>query len=260
MRQIEHSGQLSALLLGEMKRGVVTNALPNAVEQRREIAAGSLWAHTWAGGLLLLHRRAAGWRTDFYLRDMEGPSGFVPDGPAVMEIAMRPRDEKLRQALSFWQKEGFLPLFRRRRLALPPGTRTDAGAFPVRAAGPGEREDVQKILSECFDPLTGCIPAAGELERELEEGLFLLALAPGGGAAGLLHMRQERQGTQLRHLAVTGPFRKRGAARSLLAAYLERTQGPSRVWVREDNAEACRFYEKNGYRPDGWTSTVLRMG
>lgn len=258
VRQIEGYDQLTPLLSAQMKRGMVTNALFSAGDLRREIAAGTLWVHAWDGGLLLLRKREAGWRMNFYLRDMDHPSGFRPDGPVVSEIALRPRDTGLERAIAYWQEEGFSTVFRRKRLALPPGARAKAGPFPVRTAQPGDRACVSEILASCFDPLTGCCPASDELERALADGQFLLALAPDGLAVGLLHICPERQGTQLRHLAVAEPFRGQGAAQSLLAAYLERAEGRSQVWVREDNGPACRFYEKNGYRPDAWTSAVLR--
>lgn len=258
VRRIEGYDQLTPLLSAQMKRGMVTNALLSGGDLRREIAAGALWVHEWDGGLLLLRRREAGWRMNFYLRDMDRPSGFRPDGPVASEVALRPRDTNLSRAIDFWQSEGFSILFRRKRLALPPGARAQAGPFPVRASRPGDRAQVREILTACFDPLTGCCPDDAGLERALAEGRFLLALAPDGAAAGLLHIQPERQGTQLRHLAVAEPFRGQGAAQSLLAAYLERTEGRSQVWVREDNHPACRFYEKNGYRPDEWTSAVLR--
>ena len=31
------------------------------------------------------------------------------------------------------------------------------------------------------------------------------------------------------------------------------------VWARQGNTPAERFYEKNDFRPDGWTSVVLRL-
>ena len=77
-------------------------------------------------------------------------------------------------------------------------------------------------------------------------------------SAKQLHITPGRGATQLRHLAVGGPYRRQGAAQALLARYLEHTGfARSLVWVRTDNGPARRFYTKNGYAPDGWASAVL---
>lgn len=257
MRRIGQYDELAPLLTAQLKRGVATNALMTQQEYRREIAEGGLWVHQWEGGLLLLRRRPAGWRMNFYLHCPAVPLDIDLSGPVVTEIALRQKDTALQEAAAFWKNQGFVLGFQRQRMALPEGWRVEKGPFSVVPASPEDREEVQALLEGNFDPLTGCLPSAGGLEESLQNGQILLARDAGGAAAGLLHIQQEKRGTQLRHLAVAGAYRRRGAAQSLLSAYLGRTEGRSLVWVRCGNGPAVRFYEKNGYQPDGWTSEVL---
>ena len=50
------------------------------------------------------------------------------------------------------------------------------------------------------------------------------------------------------------------AVQKLLGMLRARTGGQKcTVWARQGNTPAERFYEKNDFRPDGWTSVVLRL-
>lgn len=257
MRQISSYDELPPLLAAQWKRGVLTNALLTPGDYRREIAAGTLWVHAWDGGLLLLRRRDGSWRMNFYLTNPDLPAELPAEGPVVTEIAFRPKDAGLQKTVGFWQENGFTLLFRRERLVFPEDYPIPPGPFPVRAAGLKDSDAVQTILTDCFDPLTGCLPTPGQLRQALEAGHILIAAAPEGPPAGLLHIQPEKRGTQLRHLAVTAPYRRKGAAQSLLSAYRGQAHGPGTVWVRTDNEAAEHTYRKNGCTPDGWMSAVL---
>ena len=65
---------------------------------------------------------------------------------------------------------------------------------------------------------------------------------------------------EIRHLAVRADCRGQGLAQRLLGMLRARTGGQKcTVWARQGNTPAERFYEKNDFRPDGWTSVVLRL-
>lgn len=260
MRQITRYEELAPLLSAQLGRGVVTNAALTAEDWRREIAAGTLRCQSWAGGLVLLRRREGRSLMNFYLRELSLPDDLAWDSPVVLEIAARPRDEGLLRVADFWRGQGFEELYRRERLVLPKDTKVPAGDGPLtaRVAEMADAEAVRTLLQDNFDPLTGCLPTAEELERDLASGNVVCVDGPDGRTAGLLHITPGRGSTQLRHLAVGKPFRRQGGAQALLARYLERTGFVrSLVWVRTDNEPGRRFYVKNGYAPDGWSSTVL---
>lgn len=260
MKQITSYEELAPLLSAQLRRGVVTNAALTAEDWRREIANRALSAQDWAGGLLLLRRREGHALLSFYLQEPTLPDSLAWDGPTVLEIAARPRDEGLWKAAGLWRERGFQELFRRERLALPKDTKVPGGDGPLaaRIANSADAGAVWALLRGNFDPLTGCLPTEGELEGDLKAGNVVCVDAPDGTAAGVLHIAPGRGSTQLRHLAVGEPYRRQGGAQALLARYLEHTGfAKSLVWVRTDNEPGRRFYTKNGYQPDGWTSTVL---
>ena len=260
MKQIQSYEELAPLLSAQLKRGVVTNAVLTPEDWRQEVAAGAVSYKSWPGGLLLLRRREGHAVLSFYLQELSVPTDLTWDGPTVLEIAARPRDEGLWKAADLWRGQGLEDLFRRERLVLPKDTIIDAGSCPLaaRIAGIADAEAIWRLLQDNFDPVTGCLPTRDRLARDLETGHVVCVDAPDGKAAGVLHITTGRGSTQLRHLAVGEPYRRQGAAQSLLARYLEHTGfAKSLVWVRTDNEPARRFYTKNGYTPDGWTSVVL---
>lgn len=260
MKVVESYEALAPLLSAQLRRGVVTNCTLTAEDWRRETAAGAVLWESWEGGLLLLRRREGHRVLNFYLQEMSLPGELTWDGPVVLEIAARPRDEGLWRAAELWRGQGFEERFRRERLALPKDTPVSAARGPLaaRVAAPADFQAVWALLRDSFDPVTGCLPLRDALEYDLEAGNVVCVDAPDGHMAGVLHITPGRGSTQLRHLAVGEGYRRQGVAQSLLECYLERTGfAKSLVWVRGDNEPARRFYTKNGYEPDGWGSVVL---
>ena len=88
----------------------------------------------------------------------------------------------------------------------------------------------------------------------------MLCLTDEAGITGLLHYAPGRAACEIRHLAVRADCRGQGLAQRLLGMLRARTGGQNcTVWARQGNTPAERFYEKNDFRPDGWTSVVLRL-
>lgn len=255
--QIDAYSRLLPLLTAQLKPGVITNTLLKKEDYLREIQAGTLFAEEFPGGLLLFLRRGNHQRLYFYLQKEAKLPPISPQLPTVLEIASRPKDEALRDSEALWERIGFRPLFSRQRMTRPSDdfSLPASGSLSARQAGTDELSALAQLLEECFDPLTGCLPTREELLDDLQEGnVFSL---PGG----ILHMKKIPGGTELRHLAVQENLRRQGAAQALFRAYLEHTEAQqSRVWVRTDNLPALRFYEKNGYTCDGWTSKVFLTG
>ena len=246
---------LSQLVSSHMRPGVVTNTMVTPGEYGPAIAAGTLDALEAPAGLLLLRDRTDHARLNFYLHDLSRPLDTPLPSPTVAEVAFRPRDKGLRQTLPQWEAQGFSPVFSRRRLLRPGGAPPPEGAGKAWVAGEGDLPFLEGVLKACFDPFTGCLPSPQELREDVRAGRVLRS------TGGLLHISPAAGGTQLRHLAVLPESRRQGEAQGLFALYMEREGGrPSRCWVREDNLPARRFYEKNGYAPEEWTSVVYRKG
>ena len=118
---------------------------------------------------------------------------------------------------------------------------------------------MRAFLLAQFDPLTGCIPPDDALRAAVETG-EMLCLTDEAGITGLLHYAPGRAACEIRHLAVRADCRGQGLAQRLLGMLRARTGGQKcTVWARQGNTPAERFYEKNDFRPDGWTSVVLQL-
>ena len=250
MKRIETYGELTALTSAELHAGVLTNAFTDAETYGREISDGRLFAEKTENGLLILHDRGSHFRLNFYLHSAEIPD-LELDRPIVTEIAYRQIDKRVAELVPLFAGSGFSHKFDRVRLCRKTSEIVESDG--VRLAEPCDAVKIQALLAECFDPLTGCLPTDTELDGIIKNGELLVT----EDGAGVLHFADGKT-TEIRHLAVSPSARKQGTASRLIASFLSKTENKkSRVWVTSGNTAAEKTYEKNGYLPDGWTSSVL---
>ena len=157
MRQVVDYPALSAAISACMRPGMLTNCTLSGEELRREMAAGTLYAHPWAGGLLLFRKREGFWRMYYYINDPACPPDPSWPSEVVTEIVRRPRDTAA--AADLWQAWGFAREFTRMRMQRP-GSESGEALPPPEAVETGEAMD---LLRRCFDPRTGCLPDLEEL-------------------------------------------------------------------------------------------------
>ena len=252
MRKIENFAQISDLLNAQLKKGVITNNFLRGDDYTREIANG-LYIHEADGALLLFRDHLV---MTFYLHPNVVLSLPETDRPVVTELSCRAKDaDAMANAAEQFCALGFREVLRRTRRTRKPE------AFPVETtavpAKPEDFEDISRFLSDHFSALTGCLPTADDLRENLANGHTVITRDE-KGVSGVLHFAVSRASTEIRHLAVRAD-RGKGLAGELLTAYLAATDGAkSQVWARTGNLPAEHFYEKHGYRPDGWTSAVLQ--
>ncbi len=258
MERIERPEALAALVRAQLQRGVFTNQ-PLTADWAAWVAEGAA-AEPFDGGLWIARRRGDHDLLTFCLQ--AGAAAAKPrlERPAVTEIAFREKDAAAaRSAAGRLEAAGFREVLRRARRsrpAEPPAGAGEACRFP----GPAEAAAVEAFLAAHFDGLTGCLPPPEALAAALA-GRQVVTLEDGRGIAGLLHYAPGRGSWEIRHLAVRADLRGHGLAGRLLDACLRENGGQrSTVWARQGNAPAERFYEKHGYRPDGWQSIVLAAG
>jgi len=245
---------LAPLLSAQLKRGVVTNNFLSRSDWEREWESG-VRVHQAEGCLVLLRSRPSHDILNVYLH--AGAVLSLPQltRPTVVELVWRQRDaEAVQAAAAQFVQQGFaLQVHRLRSRREPAAWDTDGSAKP---ASPDRLPAVLGLMERCFDPRTGCIPSAEVLAEDT-----VLCTWDGETLTGLLHYRQAKTGTELRHLAVRADRRGSGIGAMLVESYLQRTgQENSLVWTAKDNTAARHLYEKYGYRPDGWESVVLMAG
>lgn len=258
MKRINDLQELSRLITAQWKRGVVTNAAFSAEAFRKEIEAGTLYAQELSSALVLLRRREGFDRLNFYLQPEGNLAGWEPEQTTVLEIPSRPQDAALRASESLWEKSGFTLQFRRKRIVLKEDAnlKTVDCRVPVRPALVQDQKQIERIMYQAYDPLTACLPTKEELAEDITKGDVLCA-EEDGRIMGFIHLSCTRRATECRHLAVLPEARGRGIALSLLAADCRRARTPQYLlWVAENNLPALQLYEKAGYVPDGWSSSV----
>lgn len=234
----------------------------------------------------------------------------LPEGVIITEQVQRPGEKAAEEGniiSKILEKLGFSLLFRRVRLERPEdgssdteelqasenscihdsdsagepasctgaaADRPDSGELRICLAEPEDAEGVERLLKDCFDSRTGCLPRRDELLRDLEQGSVVCAKISKETEdaayteddknsreriVGVIHFRPGRKNTEIRHLACAADVRGQGIAAKMFTLYMKTTEGQkSLVWVREDNAPAAEFYRYCGYRPDGWTSAVYQ--
>ena len=148
-------------------------------------------------------------------------------------------------------ENGFERLFYRMRMKRAAET-DDHSDFEIYPASEDDFVKARELLHSCFSPITGCIPNDDELHEAVKNSEILLHRD-----GGLLHFRNSKVSTELRHLCVSPESRGKGIGGELVRAYLSMTKKKSTVWVRSDYEPAKKIYENNGYTPDGTISSVL---
>ena len=247
---------LAQMVSDHLCRGVRTNTIVTEAAYAPAITAGTLTAQNSPAGLLLWEDRRSHHYLHFWLNDLDADLNAALPVPTVTEVAFRPRDTGLQEAVSYLTQQGFSTLFYRKRLSRPSGP-CPVPEHPLRTPGPEEAPAVLAALQENFSALTGCLPNAQELARDLAQQQ-VLTLEDAVGIVGLLHFSYDGKHGEIRHLAVRASARGTGCTKPLIAGYLNAIGGQkSIVWAREDYPAAQAAYTAFGFTPDGRRAAVL---
>ena len=256
MKRIRSYEELSRAVGGYLRPGVTANVMVTREKFESDIRAGRLLIEAGEHNLWVAARREDHVRLYFYLNDLAKPLGERFDLPVAAEIAFRGEGERLAALEGCLALCGLGPDFRRIRLARLPEPPLDGG--DTSAHCPADAQAVCGFLEANYSPVTGCLPTLDEVLTGTADKRFL-ALEDEKGIAGLIHMTPEKNGVEIRHLAVREDRRGQGLAVKLVTACLKENPGKvCRVWVREDYNNARQVYAKAGFRPDGWHSLVFQ--
>ena len=164
MEPVNSYDQLAPLLSAQLKRGVVTNQFLSRGDWEAEWARG-VRVHRTEGCLVLLRSRPTHDILNFYLHP--GATLSLPQltRPTVVELVWRQRDaEAVQQAAEQFLRQGFVQQLHR--------IRRQRDAEPVSFASAAEPAQVQQLpavlelMTQSFDPRTGCIPSEAALAQD----------------------------------------------------------------------------------------------
>ncbi|MGE5391371.1 MAG: GNAT family N-acetyltransferase [Deltaproteobacteria bacterium] len=257
MEPLRELSQLNKLTSPFLRRNVMTNCFLPAGEFVRYMEKEAAFFTAGDDALVILLKKTDHDLIYYYIKEGGRPPAIGLSRPTVLEIVRR--DERQAQAAELWQQAGFRLAVTRERMectALHPTPVAEQGVF---AAGEERAGEIMDLLCAGFDHLTGCIPEKEELTGCLARR-EILCIEENGRIEALVHFRNEKAVSEIRHLLVAAGSRGRGLAGRVVNRYKTQLIGTSfklRLWVKEDNLTARTFYEKNGYRCDGLKADVL---
>ena len=255
MKKVNNYTEITEAVDRHFGKTTVTNCFLSRETYDREIACGTLYLEETDGGVYIFRRRDGFDVMYFYLDSTDiSPARITTGGDIVCEIPYRERDEKMIAVAERFTECGYDKLFSRVRLAkmAEEDYYTDEH---ITAADGRDHDSVAALLESSYDRRTGCLPNDESLRDDIDAGRVLVYRD--GGIAGLLHYTDDKNMSEIRHVAVDETRRGEGIASHLVRAYLASRTGRCRVWAREDYHSARRIYEKNGYTADGMKSDVL---
>ncbi len=256
MNKIDSLQALNALIIPQLKHGLVTNAPLSVAPYKADVQAGNLYTETFSDALLILSRREGFDRLRFYLQQGATLSAYRPQNTTVTEIPYNQKYQALKNSQLLFERIGFTQLLERRRLTLNQRSLPFTCPYPIQNAKRSQLPQIAQLLREGFPPLTGCLPTERELLTAIEKGEVLVAMHD-QTIAGILHLCRTPRATEYRHVLTAPNYRNRGVMQGLIAFDVNRASTPCyQLWVAADNQAALSLYQKLGFASDGWHSTV----
>ena len=278
MTRLEDLNQASKLAFAHMKPGALTNHVMTAAEYKSDIAAGTLYAHTWPGGLIFLRKREGHHQLSYFVTDPQIPLDCKLPEDTFTEIAYKPSGAEIAaKGIEYWMQVGLKPIFERIRLTrqATPEKNNDnpetphvgrdaqaAWASSKRAfcvcGQPQDAQTIHNLLKSSFSHLTGHLPDYHELKTDITENNILCMKDPQNTIIGLIRSTPRKASIEIRQLALREDMRGRGLAHHLMNAFIEKYgNNKITVWMQDGYAPALKSYTAAGFVPDGWRSSVL---
>lgn len=279
MQRIKDYEELSKLIFSHLKKNVQTNTFLSKEEFESEIEFGNLFYFDTDIGLFLLREREEYYILNYYIY---GSFGSLIDEssainlkeckekilvelknlnrPAVVEVVgKKAMISNYNYVVKFFEKLGMKEIVSRIRLS----KETQLVEFPKESNVQIEKatiEEIAEIMNTFrmnFDKFYGCIPTEEILKKEIEN-IYLAKEAE--NIVGLLHKKEAKNASEIRHLAVNEEHRNKGIAKALLKKYLidAKDFDNKTVWTAENNIIAQKVYEHFGYKQDEYISKVLK--
>ena len=247
MEKICDINQLDLLILPYLKKGVITNNFISLAEYKLYLEEKSLY-YEKNNNVLMLFREVNGiYHTYFYINAFEEIK--MPQN-VVVEV-VNPSDE----LVEYFLKLGIKAVNSRLEMERKSVNREMECNLLVKPSSEEIREAYDIVLSN-FDNVCGYIPSQSEF---LRDGI-LIYKDESGKIEGIVHYKTAPKCSQILHIAVIKEKRLCGIGRKILNGYiyLEKDKCKAfKLWVNEENENAIRFYERNGYAFSGRKSAIF---
>jgi len=196
--------------------------------------------------------------------------------PVTIEYMIRNGNEqKYMQAEAFWGNSGFILNSRADRLALDlesdlfrniqtEAAKNNSFGQKVEVAELRDIHEILTIWDDTFDAAADHIPHPEEVKNAINQKQIFVIKKGIGEIVALLMFEQKKTGDFLKHITVKQGYRGEGLFLALFRYCLDISLSTDKkkmlLWVREDNTNAFRIYEKLGFRKDGVTTSqyILR--
>lgn len=255
MEQVKTFDEISKAIKEHFKVGVITNCFITEEEYKKEIQNKTLYIINKTNYLIILREREEHYKLNYYINQKEKIE-IKTEKPIVVEIIKRPNDKKFEEIVKTFTDSDFTKILERERYTLENVENVENKySHKTEMCKKEESEEIIKTLKNNFDKHTGCIPTEEELKKEIEKQ-NIYCIKKQNEIAGILHKKENKAYTEIKHLAVNEKYRKQGIADELIKKLKEQSRKIT-VWTGKENKAAQKTYEKTGFKKDGWTSIVL---
>lgn len=258
MKRINDYNELNALIMSQLRKGVLTNCFISKEEFERCIKNGNLFYDSYENVLLIFRKMEDYFKMNFYINDVTACIDLSHQDVIVCEVACAPNRDYA-SVIDFFSKNGMKQETRRVRL-VNVDNNVGQESLNIEKGISKDYDEIVKLFYENFDKYIGCIPTNEDIQLDIINN-NIYCYKVDNKVVGILRISNKNGVSQIKHLAVSGDYRRKGIAKSLVSQYLSDTKNLKKyVWTGETNKAAKNTYLSVGYKEDGYFSYVLKNG
>lgn len=225
---------------GKMKKSVFSNNFITKEIYETEIKNGTLFYYEYENSLFIFREREKHYILNFHIIDEKVADFSFIYKDIVTEIPYKTQGINT----GFLENKGFTPILNRERFTW---IKEDIETGDTKNI----KEDIDKakiaaFLANNFSYLTGCLPKIEEVENAL-------CYVKDDEILAILHYKNTKAATEIRHLATAESGRNKGIASKLIQALQGKDCRKILVWTNN----AGNLYLKHGFNKDIMKSITL---
>lgn len=284
VKQIENYSELSKLIFSCLKKNVLTNCFLSKEDWEFEIYQKNVYYFLIENNLFIFRKREDFWIFNYYVNGYFNSFNlevlkekFKQENLEILVaevVGRKINDENYQKQQDFLKQLGLKKVLTRERfenvenvklqteknedmLNISVDNKTETLEYEITLPDELDSDLILEFLKANFNNYYGCIPLKEKVKEDINEKLFYIAKID-EEIIGVLHFRKSQKTSEIRHLAVKNEWRGQGVGKKLINNYLnEMTSLKKLVWTGNENCSAQKLYEKNGYKKDGYVSSVF---